>query len=235
VPEISPTLLRWRLDGGELPSITQALPVGEAVRRAALGCAAQVLNGRLPPALSGHDMPAQNPYRHAFYLAEDTDRDGNIDHIALYAPSGLDGPMRTAFANFRPVLPVGARQRGSGCVLAPEASPLFARARHWISVTPYLPPWHYKSNRPTGPIAQLLRELTLRSIAQPHSVAILPYLELAGRQFFASDFSRRYKCRFAPMLPGWFLRLSFAEPVGGPLAFGYGCNVGLGLFVAVDC
>lgn len=105
------------------------------------------------------------------------------------------------------------------------------RARRWVSLTPYLHPWHAKPG--FGAAEQLRREIGRRGLPAPAAITRLPAIEPAGRRLRPVDFHRIRDKRglVQPDTRGSLWLLDFPEPVAGPLAFGFGCHFGLGLFV----
>ncbi len=108
-----------------------------------------------------------------------------------------------------------------------------APARSWESVTPYVPPRHHlrgaKERARESLVAQIRRELTLRGFADAEQVEAEQIGDAswvgvhvprgrAGKRAFLGD--RR----------GYSIRLTFREPVKGPLRLGHSSSFGLGLF-----
>ncbi len=135
-------------------------------------------------------------------------------------------------------------------------SRILAESRTWISRTPFVPPRHLKIARAEARNLDRRAEATLRELRS------LVRLELARREQFVALAERVEieplvgKNRAGTNLGGHFttwlkfrrerftgagkkagssafgFRLTFPEPVRGPIALGYGCHFGLGLFVA---
>ena len=115
-----------------------------------------------------------------------------------------------------PLPPVGAGALlGRGCV--------------WRSKTPYLQPWHAK--RGFGLAEQVRRECRERGLPEPE-VSEHAHIEVGDRRLRPLDFHRfRHKpVAVQPDTRGHALELRFPEPVTGPLALGFGCHFGLGVF-----
>jgi len=233
-PDVHSTTVRWRLSHG-LP-LTEALRVGEAMHSAALGCLRLAYGpDAIPPVLSGHGLPSPGwVHQHAFHLAEAADLDGWIDHLVIHADAGLPDAAIMALHSFVPRLPGACLDMWAGDGRASRAGGLLLGAsRRWVSMTPYLPPWHRKKR--AGLVEHLLRELGLRGLPVPLEVHQLPGVSTSAGLLEAEAFvRRRMKGPPAPMLPGWFLLIEFPETVTGPLALGYGCHFGLGLFQPVS-
>jgi CRISPR-associated protein Csb2 len=231
------TSVRFALYGRPLPRVEDALRVGEWLRQAVLSKAGDILGkDRIPPALSGHDLPEGGCHGHAFYLPEDADGDGRIDHLVIHAPLGLDGPTQRALGQlvrlwnrdgqeWRLVL----ENLGQAAQIGAQ-SLLLGSSRTWISLTPYLHPWHRKKN--LGVEDQLRRECSGRRLPAVMAAEPLPSIRLRGRDRRPVHFHRIRSKRglTQPDTHGGFWRLTFAEPVQGPLALGFGCHFGLGLF-----
>jgi CRISPR-associated protein Csb2 len=123
------------------------------------------------------------------------------------------------------------------------------------SVTPFVPCWHLKQRGNGALLAQVQRELSNRSLPPASKVEI----ETRGSHGFQSvesvvlgkyagdlrvrvgdrddELSLRFRHvrrergeRRAPMNVGLSLRLTFEQPLRGPVALGFGSHFGLGLF-----
>lgn len=236
----APTTLRWFLSGAELPSVTWALLVGERFQEAVMGTVAEAL-GDLPDALNPHGTEGlRQGHQHPFYLAEDADGDGVIDHVVLHAPDGLDRSWRWALALVRPAC-------AEDGVLAPfsltadwlgrpefAATPghLLGSGRVWRSVTPYVPNVHLKPK--FRPEDALKRELKQRGYPEPRTIEPLAAVRVKGGwlspEMFATERLSGGTTKGASGHPGTLWRISFDLRVRGPLALGFGCHLGLGLF-----
>lgn len=186
--------------------------------------------GRLPDAF--HGAAGAGPHDHAYWLPEDQDGDGRIDHVLLHARAGFSRALLPALAAAGPVwlgrelewslLPVWMGRLAPGGLLGP--------ARRWETVTAYVTPlWRtgrQGRERPgLDPTSQLRREIALRGLAPP-----------AGLWWRGETaFETATKTRRAPH-DAWqgALILLFPEPVAGPLAFGFGAHFGLGLLRPSD-
>jgi CRISPR-associated protein Csb2 len=92
----TPTVARLVLAGRPRPPITDAVRIGEVFRQALMAR----IDAPVPSVLSGRTAdgaPLRDPrHGHAFFLPEDADGDGWIDHVVLYARDGLDRAVRQA-------------------------------------------------------------------------------------------------------------------------------------------
>ena len=284
------TVARYLLAGRPQPRIEDAVRIGELMRRAALarfGWEQNSQTGRsrplAPPDISGRDADGR-PLRdaehtHAFWLPEDADGDGRIDHVSVYVAAGLAPHVRAALDRITRlwIRPAGAAEQegvegrgqrewrlalegfGSTAEFS-SASALFGRSRIWTSVTPFLPTGHLKRTidgreahrvlerdevvsgtlaEATGYPREVRRLVQRRGILDPSQaeriqVDVLPHVEVHGtrrRPLHFHRFRSRGRER-ATDSHGVLLRLRFPEGLPGPLALGYGCHFGLGLFTA---
>ncbi len=232
------TTARLALAGRPLPRIEDAVRIGELVRAATLRAADRIGNGKgVPSEISGHGSDKELNHRHAFYLPEDADGDGFIDHVVIHAPGGLS---RQAVEAIDQLHRRGLWTRDGeewavvfeGAWDAPAAtdSRYCQAARKWVSITPYLHPWYAKQN--FGVIDQLRRECAERGLPTPVAVGILPSIRIADRERRSVHFHRFRSKRGLrqPDSRGSIVEITFAETVSGPLALGFGCHYGLGIF-----
>lgn len=232
-----PVVARYAVYGRPLCRLEDAVRFGERLRRALMGRARTILgHDDVPDAFSTH---GPSGHAHAFYLPEAHEGPrprlaGRIHHAIVFAAGGFDRDAVAVLESLRRVADADGHAwqvilEGTGD-LAAFASPLLRRATAWRSVTPYLHPWHRKPRFDVP--EQIRRELRERGLAEP--TAIEPVVEVAagGRMLRPIHFHR---FRSKPGLPqpdrqGSFWTLHFAEPVAGPLALGFACHFGLGLF-----
>jgi len=235
VVPVPTTAAQFVLVGKPLPRVEDSLRIGELFRAAVMSQAKKRLGPeRVPPTLSGHGLPGDNRHGHAFYLPWDSDGDGRIDRLLLYVPAGMDGEQRRLIeglgrlwsrdseAEWRLVLE-GIGDQGISTLLSASTT--------WRSTTPYLHPWHRKKG--FGVEEQIRRECRQRGL--PEVVGLIGRVAVeVGSQLRRPVHFHRFRGRHGLDQPdrlGGFWQLTFAEPVTGPLALGFGCHFGLGLFV----
>jgi len=233
------TTARLALAGKPLPRIEDAVRIGELARIAAIHKADKLVGTKgVPPILSGHDMPDDNRHGHAFYLPEDADGDGFIDHILVHAGNGITGHALRALDRITRLWQRGGtewqvllEQYGSASQI--QGSDYLGAARTWQSVTPYLHPWFRKKNFSVED--QIRRECQERNLPEPE-IRPLEVITIKGRQRRPIHFHRFRNKRGLkqPDTHGRFWRLTFPHPVAGPLALGFACHYGLGVFAAKD-
>lgn len=204
------------------------------------------------PVLAGKDA-AGRPlagHRHAHVLptAEGTDP-RRLTHVTVYAPDGFGPDETAALAGLRAVRADATDLRVQLVGLGRPGdftAPLFGRSAVWASATPFVAHRHYKRRGrrrdappPAGPdgrpavVAVLVGELVDRlGVGRLAAVGVLA----CGAGGVRAVEFRRGRSRVGDdgfARPFGHLRLTFAEPVAGPLCLGYGSHYGLGLFVPV--
>ncbi len=205
-----------------------------------------------PWQISGRDAngrPLADPaHPHAFcWLPEDADSDGWIDHISVYIESGINDEVRARFDRITRLW-LANRQRPS----ADEADPatvtewrlalegfgrpadfagsarIFGVASKWRSMTPFLAAGHLKASGYPGEVLRLLRRRGLDSDGV--EVEVIKGIAVGGTERRALHF-HRFRSRGGEKQPdaaGALLRVSFRQPIAGPLAIGFGSHFGLG-------
>lgn len=256
-----PKVARFVLAGRPRPRVEDTVKIAEIMRLAAMAKFGwTVIDGKrrpkAPSVISGYgddNKPLRDDgHAHAFWLPEDADGDGEIDHIVIYAPAGLDDDCRKAL-DLVTKLWIEKRARDDEDETADSgrkewrlalegfgrpkdfasASRLFSSSntRTWISTTPYLMPWHAKAGFGWAEqIARELKERGLPSLAEPpRELGSIPVNSRERRPIHFHRFRSRRGLR-QPDTLGRFLQLTFQAPPEGPLALGFGCHFGLGLF-----
>jgi CRISPR-associated protein Csb2 len=241
------TTARLVLYGKPLPRIEKAVRLAEAMRAAALGRAKQLFGqDAIPRELSGHGLPEDNRHNHAFWLP-DPDEDGVISHFLVHAPGGLSREAIQTLTALQTIRfgdgePLRVMLEGIGpTTLFESLTPLVGQTTVWRSITPYLHPWHLKRPQLRSPAAlhqallgQLRREWQARGEDLPEILDFLeiPECRFGGRRLKPVHY-HRFRCKKGLTQPdtlGRLLEIRFASPVRGPLALGFACHFGLGLF-----
>lgn len=238
VPDRRITTARLALAGRPLPRFEDAVRIGELVRIAAISAADRIGKGNgVPPEISGHKGAGELNHRHAFYLPEDADGDGFIDHVLVHAPGGLS---RHAVAALDAIHRRGLWARdgeewdvvfeGAWETAGASRSTYGDAARTWISATPYLHPWYRKPG--FGVPEQIRRECAEREIGVPAEIRFIEAIRVASRERRPVHFHRFRSKRGLrqPDSRGSMAMITFTEPMAGPLALGFGCHYGLGVF-----
>lgn len=229
--------VRFAVESKVPVSITEALRVGEQVRRGLMGALRTVLgHDRLTSTFSGKDAEGR-PVRghpHISILPLDDDRDGYIDGLLVTSPKPLTVEEQHAMDRLAPL----RRRNGHPLVLTPlrfgMRAELMGRSVEVVSMTPFAPHRHWRWKRDGDQDAWLARQLAaeceLRGLPAIVAVSRLPAPESYHRRARWLDF-RRARKNDAPQ-PAYGMRITFTEPVEAPFSIGYGSHFGLGCFVA---
>jgi CRISPR-associated protein Csb2 len=250
---IKPTIARYALHSSVLPRIVEALSIGERMRQALMahsrdeaGISHRLFLGRDD---TGAPLKGQ---RHAFFLPEDADGDGFVEHIVVWARDGFDPRSERALrsverlwgnsgheiwlvlANIGATSDIGTSKRSP----LPGASTVIGPGTRWRSVTPFVPQRHTKLRGGRwidSPEDQLRRSLEQLGLTPTH-ISPLPEARVAGSALAWHRFRRRRLTGGGSLGDGRGVgfELSFAESVSGPIAVGYGAHFGLGCFEAIE-
>jgi CRISPR-associated protein Csb2 len=221
----------------------RALPHMERLHDAAVNKA-----GGCSMTLTGCDANTREPlkgHRHAHWIPLDLDGNGRIEHVLVYAAMGLDADAQQALSRIErtwgkdlPDIVVSLAGFGNldlirkqlrdsrGCVPAELET-----SRIWESCTPFLAPRFIKKTGKNSIEGQVLAECETRGLPQPLAVEGLSRQDLVNRRFL--EFVRSRPGKPPPQTLPSCLRLTFPEPVSGPIALGYASHFGLGLFAAI--
>jgi CRISPR-associated protein Csb2 len=252
----------WRVEGAG-PPLALALAAGEALRAAVAEAAARRGLDRMPDEL--HSSGAEGGHRHAYWLSEDRDRDGLIDHLSLFAEIGIAPAFADALCATKELCPAEevrcyypaasvsltqaeAGMRGKARLSGhADSVNLFGPARVWVAATPFLTRlWrHTKTGKlrsaftPTEQVAREIREIEDGNcnprLPEPAGIGWLRSIALGGALASPTDFLLATG-RTQPIADAFagFPIVTFAAPVSGPIALGYGAHFGLGLLVPAD-
>ncbi len=238
-----PTAVRWSIATPASPSVKAAVAMADILRYAAMGRYGRANADAVSPVLAGKDEEGHHlsGHRHAHYLAVDTDEDGLLDTLVLWAPAGLAEAEVAALTglhelrgfghvgDFRPCR-LGLEALGKVGDAAPE---LVGPAVRWRSHTPFAPPRHAKRHQPWRDliIREVNRELESRGLPVASSV------DLGSGRHDWLDFRRHRVTKgehLADARRATGVRITFAEPVTGPISLGALSHFGLGLFIPDD-
>ncbi|MHB8874394.1 MAG: type I-G CRISPR-associated protein Csb2 [Myxococcaceae bacterium] len=231
-----------------LPLLGRALPQAELLHRALVARASGGDRGNCRE-LTGKDATRKplTGHQHAHLLPVDLDVDGHLDHIIVHAPMGLGPNAQRALRGLKRTWTKGgvgelrvalAGQGGLDDLRALPApldagiAALLGPARIWTSFSPLVLPRYQKVRGANALAGQVNSELTSRGLP-PAKVEVLPW-EAATRHLRHAVRVRRFPAKPPPVDAGFAIRLVFEQPARGPIALGYGCHFGLGLFSAVN-
>lgn len=229
------TAVLYALSGKLLPRVESTIEVAEQVRTRLMGIHKRRMNGdesRVSLKFSGHDSSGSplDGHRHCFILPlsrNERNRSRYIDHILVWCRDAFDTSELAAMYELTSLWQAdGKPDVHSVLISAGKSEELRSAARHVRSVTPFVPPRHYRQGRGDfveWAIAEVVRECANHGLSMPE---ITP-LEGTWREFRRSRRGER---------PRWGIgfELVFAEPVCVPFSIGYACHFGLGQFDAPD-
>ncbi len=244
-----------------LPSVTETLPLAEQVRHALLFRCQQIVRRRdasladadiwpLSPAFWGKDEQGRplTGHVHAFFLPTDEDSDGQLDHITVFAPMGLNALERQALDMLRqfsfdggeplPLLLIGLGSERDFRALLLEESTV------WLSATPFVATRYpklrgQKRDRPedyTSPctFARHIIQEELQRRQQLPEVLLIEDQEVIGMHGLRPGQFQRCRRKAGDdgdRRPAGAFRITFSAPVHGPLCLGHASHFGLGLFL----
>jgi CRISPR-associated protein Csb2 len=227
---------RLAVDGRVRAPITDAIRIGEHVRRRLMGALRAVLgHDTLTTRFTGKtaDGSPARDHRHISILSLDEDLDGYVDTVLVVSPEPLSLEEQQAIDRLRPV----PRRNGHPLVLTPvrygSRDELLGRTRTVVSHTPFAPTQHWRFKRDGDESAWLLKQVILECeryrLPQPRNVERVPPPAFKQRRARWLDF-RRARRDDSPQ-PAYGLRLTFTEEVLAPFSIGYGSHFGLGCFL----
>ncbi len=252
-------VVRFALAGNVLPMAFDTLRWGEVARDAAMSYYGGRNNKTAKsPTLSGRDEESGKPlegHKHAFYLPADEDGDGKLDHLTVWASYGLTPQEFEALVSMQELNRGGGREplqlvyqaHGKESDFS-GVSPIFGKSKRWRSITPYVLPRHTKFRGPKddrhmidGPVEQIEREIDIRwpglsgrvTKVADRRTRIAPMREGRSSGFRPFEFFR-FRKRGSTGGGAFNFEIEFDQPVQGPIALGFACHYGLGLFVPVQ-
>lgn len=225
-----------------MPLDHRTLPQAELLHKTIASIVGKTGSDQAAAELLGLDC-ANNPltgHRHAHILPLGLlKQDRHLDHFLIWAPGGLGNTSQRILHQIRQTYMKGGvgelaiRFAGAGTAKdfkkIPEVSFLLRKARVWQSRTPLVLPRFRKKSGKNTPDGQVIAELASRNIPAPDKIEWLRDESIALRHFIR----KRRKKAPPPEDYGYAVRLTFAEPVSGPICLGYASHFGLGLFKPV--
>ena len=223
----------YAFDSKVLPQVTETVEVAERARTLLMGIHKRIVGdpARVSSRFSGKsaDGSPRKDHGHAFFLPQDRDGDGRIDHLLVRCAQPFDDGELHALDRLSAIWQRDGRAE-LACTPVQWSAP--GRAQSLESATPFIPPHHWRPAR--GPFGQWLGEEVARECRNhglPAPVRVEPVAELSirgSRSIHWMEFRRNRK--EDRVRSGYGLRIEFNEPVPVPLALGYGCHFGLGQF-----
>lgn len=230
--------------GDALPLFSRCLPQAELLHRALVGIAGAG-ERNAPAVLTGRDASGSrlegHRHLHILPLCLDRDDDRFVDHVLLWASMGLDAEAQRTILGLHSIWTKGADDlrvtvagMGSLADLTHAVGKgILGPASTWVSRTPFVPPRFVKKAGANTILGQVQADLASRGLPQA-TVEILPRQETVVRHLHRFVRVRRSLEKAPPQDCFVGLRLTFTDPVPGPICLGYASHFGLGLFVAAD-
>lgn len=230
-----PEIAVFRLRGGDRPAMTEAVMVGQVLRKA-IQCRYGEGNERqASPTFSGHagDRPRNDQHQHAHYFSTPDRHSKRIDRLVVWAPEGF-GPAELEALERVTFLKFPGYPNPTPCALVAvgnpdtlEPLPIAGRSRRWRSLTPFGLVRHPKRRRGEivdSPVDQVLAELRCRErFPEVEDVRLVKGPWHRYRSSKVGN-TRLERARL------YGVEIEFAEVVEGPVAIGALCHYGLGLF-----
>lgn len=228
---------KYALSSNVLPRVQDTLIFADRIRLKLMGIHKKIHDNEprlVSPKFSGK-TPEGKPLQghcHAFYVPLDEDGDGRIDHLLIHAQEPFDVYELSALDRLRSVWqPKGLAD--ITCVLTSLSAEMqSAKAKRWISATPFVTKRHYRKGRGTYGewlVNEILRECTYHSIPAPIKIEFIDHTVHTSYPIRWFEFTRNKKN--APPLRGHGCVLEFENEISGPVVLGAYCHYGLGLFV----
>lgn len=233
------TTVRLSVLQAALPAQTDALVYTDLLRQAALSKLGQPLETSMLAGKTARGQALDQQHSHAHYLPILGDQ--RLCELVVWAPRGLSDEEFKALTSVRRLTSavhegwrLTVRISGVGTIgqTAPELS---GPARTWESALPFTPS-RYPPRRADWQgflAADITRELGYRGLPEPVTVDIIPGDWAAFRRYRPTARNRHDTRQGQAGRPSAFLRLTFAEPVRGPIVLGHLSHFGLGLFLPV--
>ncbi len=236
-PPVAAVLLALASDNNRdvLPLFSRCLPQAELLHRALVSrCPSPVTTG-----CDGDGKPLSG-HRHMHILPLSIDHPDRLDHILLWAPMGIDDAGQSAISAMRHVWTKGQEDplfvsevgRGSLEDFAGLAGSIIAPSKVWSTRTPFVPPRFVKKSGANTLAGQIQAELASRGLPKASDITFWTHDEWADRKFHRFVRRRRDTDKAPPLNYAVGVRITFAEPVSGPVCLGYASHYGLGLFAA---
>lgn len=251
-----PTVARFAVHSAVLPRITRAISLADRVHAALLSRFKTLFKESSPPQVfAGRDangVPLQG-HQHCQIFCEANGGHDRITHITLFAKMKFGQKERRAIESIRKVWGHGGHDvhlvlLGFGNANTFPDCHLLNNGTIWESLTPFVATRHPKTRRENGrrspkldkegwhigsPEHDLRRLLTQQGFPVPEKIERLEkFVKINQRKIHFLQFQtfrQNGNGRRAIQSPVGF-RITFPQPVSGPIAVGYGAHYGLGLF-----
>lgn len=223
------------------PRIIDTVPFSERIRAKLMGIHRKMMGDNpadVSPKFSGKTAEGRpdNAHRHVFILPLDEDRDGRLDHLLINSAEPFDAVEIRALDALSSVWQPDGKPDVRLTLVSLSNEPQGGHSNYWQSVTPFVLRRHHRRGR--GEFldwlaAEVRRECACHKLPNPQSIEWVDSVHAGGRDLRWLEFVRGRKKQADNQAYG--CRLSFSEPVRGPVVLGALCHFGLGLFLPVEC
>ena len=247
-----PTVTRFAVHSAVLPRITRTISLADRIHAALLS---RFKESPPPQVFTGRDAnggPLRG-HQHCQIFCEANGANNRITHITLFAKMKFGQKERRAIESIHKVWGHGGHDvhlvlLGFGDANTfPDCQPL-RNGTIWESLTPFVATRHPKKRRNGrwkldeegwhigSPEHDLRRLLTQQGLPAPEKIEQLKFVKIGQQKLRSLQFQTLRKNgdgRRSIHSPVGF-RITFSQPVDGPIAVGYGAHYGLGLFLPLD-
>lgn len=256
-----PTVARLAVAGSSCPRLTEAIWIGERIRAALLSISRgeAVFAGKADDGMQSRRSHMHTHYlvesegkartiTHVTLFAREGFPPRSLHAIAQLRRvwSRDDLGLQTVYLGSGVPIDFGGFDESNG------ETPILATARVWVSRTPFVPPdfLHIRGAARRDPLLRNIqevkelermvrKELSRREWLRDHAESVridrIDGTEIGGKKTTWLKFCRERRDGEGKKsnTNGYGFRLTFSSAVQGPIALGYGCHFGLGLFTAI--
>jgi CRISPR-associated protein Csb2 len=151
----------YALDSKVLPQVIETLEVAERARTLLMGIHKRIMGdpAKVSPRFSGKNADGSPwaGHKHAFFLPQDRDGDGRVDHLLVKCAEPFDDSELQALDRLSAIWQRDGRPE---LICTPVQWSTTGRALCLESATPFIPPRHWRSTR--GPFGEWLSEEVAR-------------------------------------------------------------------------
>lgn len=223
----------YKVEVGDRLRTIQTLAVADSIRQLLLGIEGEYNNGEVGMTFSGHEASGDNQvgHQHAFIIPIDSNQNGLLDTVLIYAPLGFNIANLVALEN----LQAEAIFREDHLILEsishhPPAEFNVAHT-HWTSSTPLLSFRHYKKSAGTKEdwwAKEVRRYCVQQGLPEPVSVRF----NTGPKPHYWRDFRYERPSKRGNRKPFYqAVDIEFTEPVQGPILLGEHAHFGMGRMV----
>lgn len=257
----NPSVARYKIMTKPYPSVLETIRFGELARKGLQAIYGRLHNNHSSVIFSGKNLNGDpiKGHQHAFFLPTDEDGDGGLDHLTIISQIPFGDEELSTIHRFQKLVGENRIVNHTLELMAcgPDNTvsdiPILSTSDKWRSTTPFVPVRHYKRRGqkrdtcdPQDFPAVVLQEESdrrcfpaLEEIRRVHGYELRDQSENTGHDLNTNLSWAKFQRHRASgsgkrgLHPGCGFEIAFSLPVQGPIAFGYGCHYGLGLFAPI--